>query len=113
MQEQGSIAACSLQTEEGKRIAGWIRPEDRELAERLESVRPRKDLGVLLSPFDPVLWDRARVKLLFGFDQILEIYKPAAQRRYGYYCMPVLAGERLVSRDEKGGWPRTQSVGPR
>ena len=38
------------------------------------------------------------MKLLFGFDQILEIYKPAAQRRYGYYCMPVLAGERLVSR---------------
>jgi uncharacterized protein YcaQ len=53
---------------------------------------------VLLSPFDPLLWDRPRVKRLFGFDQVLEIFKPAPQRIYGYYCMPVLAGERLVAR---------------
>ena len=57
--------------------AGWIRPDDLELAARLERVRPRKDRGVLLSPFDPVLWDRARVKRLFGFEQMLEIFKPA------------------------------------
>jgi uncharacterized protein YcaQ len=61
-------------------------------------VRPRRDRGVLLSPFDPVLWDRRRVALLFGFDQVLEIFKPAPQRRYGYYCLPVLAGERLMAR---------------
>jgi uncharacterized protein YcaQ len=61
-------------------------------------VRPRKDQGVLLSPFDPVLWDRTRVRRLFGFDQVLEIFKPAHLRVYGYYCMPVLAGEKLVAR---------------
>jgi hypothetical protein len=38
------------------------------------------------------------VQHLFGFDQVLEIYKPAPQRIYGYFCLPVLAGDRLVAR---------------
>jgi uncharacterized protein YcaQ len=92
----------------GRDVAGWIRPSDLELAAELDSLRPRRDRGVLLSPFDPLLWDRIRVKQLFDFDQVLEIYKPPRERHYGYYCLPVLAGERLVARvdlkaDRKGG----------
>ena len=79
-------------------MKGWCRPSDLELAARLERARPRADRPVLLSPFDPVLWDRGRVQLLFGFAQSLEIFKPAAQRVFGYYVLPVLAGERLVGR---------------
>ncbi len=89
---------CSLENPGGRATQGWIRPDDRELAARLETVRPRRDSGVLLSPFDPLLWDRIRVRRLFGFDQVLEIFKPAAQRIYGYYCLPVLSGERLIAR---------------
>jgi uncharacterized protein YcaQ len=96
--DQGTITPCTLENAEGRPTPGWIRPEDRELAARLSSVRPRRDCGVLLSPFDPLLWDRTRVRRLFGFDQVLEIFKPAPQRIYGYYCLPVLAGERLVAR---------------
>jgi uncharacterized protein YcaQ len=92
------IVPCALENPGGRPTPGWIRPEDLELAARLESVRPRGNRGVLLSPFDPLLWDRNRVKRLFGFDQILEIFKPASKRIYGYYCLPVLAGERLVAR---------------
>jgi uncharacterized protein YcaQ len=96
--ERGGVVPCALVDGAGKRVAGWIEVADLELAARLEATRPRGDRGVLLSPFDPVLWDRARVQRLFDFEQVLEIYKPASQRRYGYYCLPVLAGERLVAR---------------
>ncbi|MHC4273063.1 MAG: winged helix-turn-helix domain-containing protein [Planctomycetota bacterium] len=95
---KGKIAPCALENPRGRPTPGWIRPGDLELAARLRTVRPRRDRGVLLSPFDPLLWDRPRVKRLFDFDQVLEIYKPAPKRIYGYYCLPVLAGERLVAR---------------
>ncbi len=95
---QETIVPCTVLGHDGRKIRGWIRPPDLELAGRLENLRPRRDRGVLLSPFDPLLWDRQRVQQLFGFHQVLEIFKPAAQRIYGYYCLPVLAGERLVAR---------------
>jgi uncharacterized protein YcaQ len=96
--ESGAAVRCALTLEDGSSKAGFIRPEDLELAERLSRARPSMERAVLLSPFDPVLWDRARVQQLFGFEQILEIFKPAPQRKYGYFCLPVLAGERLVAR---------------
>jgi hypothetical protein len=98
LQEKGAVLACGVEGRDGSPTMGWIRPADRELAARLDRARPRDDQGVLLSPFDPLLWDRARVARLFGFDALLEIFKPAPKRIYGYYCLPVLAGERLVGR---------------
>jgi uncharacterized protein YcaQ len=97
---RGEVLPCDLTaTDGGRPAAGWIRPADLDLAARLERVRPREDRGVLLSPFDPLLWDRDRVARLFrGFHQVLEVYKPAPQRLYGYFCLPVLAGDRLVAR---------------
>jgi len=92
------IVPCQLEIPGGRPSAGWIRPPDLELAHRLRTTRPRQDRGVLLSPFDPVLWDRTRVKRLFDFDQILEIFKPEPKRIYGYYCLPLLAGDRLLAR---------------
>jgi uncharacterized protein YcaQ len=97
LSEDGRVIPCQL--DEGhKPSSGWITPADAELADRLVGIRPRRDKGILLSPFDPVLWDRPRVRKLFGFEQILEIFKPAPQRVFGYYCLPVLAGDRLVAR---------------
>lgn len=97
--ERGEVIPCALAADEGgRRVAGWIRPRDLALAAELAGVRPRGDRGVLLSPFDPLLWDRGRVERLFGFRQLLEIFKPAGTREFGYYVLPVLAGERLVAR---------------
>jgi uncharacterized protein YcaQ len=96
--EKGEILPCTLVGDHKKKSPGWVRPKDLELAARLKRMRPRYEKGVLLSPFDPILWDRRRVRQLFAFDQVLEIFKPAAKRKYGYYCLPVLAGDRLVGR---------------
>ncbi len=95
---RGQVVRCGLEGPGTRATPGWVRTEDLELAARLRSVRPRRDRGVLLSPFDPVLWDRGRVKRLFGFEQMLEVFKPAAKRIHGYYCLPVLAGEQFVAR---------------
>ncbi len=95
--ESGDVIAAAVETDAGRRT-GWIRPQDAELAETLSGARPRQDRGVLLSPFDPLIWDRARTQQLFGFRQAIEIYKPAPQREFGYYCLPVLAGDRFIGR---------------
>jgi uncharacterized protein len=54
--------------------------------------------GVLLCPFDNLVWDRAFLLRVFGFDHVIEVYKPAPQRAYGYYVLPFLYGDRLVGR---------------
>ncbi|MCC6386583.1 MAG: YcaQ family DNA glycosylase [Dehalococcoidia bacterium] len=77
---------------------GYVHPENGELVASAAE-RPRAGgRTVLLSPFDPVTWDRARALELFGFDYRIECYTPAPQRRYGYFTLPILHGERLIGR---------------
>jgi uncharacterized protein len=54
--------------------------------------------AVLLSPFDNLLWDRPFARRILGFDHLIEVYKPQPQRRYGYYVLPFLRGERIAGR---------------
>lgn len=54
----------------------------------------------ILGPLDPLLWDRALVKLAFGFEYVWEVYKPAEQRRWGWYVCPLLHQGQLVGRLE-------------
>jgi uncharacterized protein len=60
-----------------------------------ESVAPG---ATLLSPFDNLLWDRPFARRVLGFDHLMEIYKPARERVYGYYVLPLLRGDRIVAR---------------
>jgi uncharacterized protein YcaQ len=62
----------------------------------------RKPRAAILAPLDNLLWDRNLLRALFGFDYVWEVHKPKSQRRFGYYVLPDLYGERFVARFEPG-----------
>jgi uncharacterized protein YcaQ len=59
---------------------------------------PRPTSAVLLSPFDNLLWDRAFARRVLRFDHLIEVYKPAPERQFGYYVLPFLWRDRIVGR---------------
>jgi uncharacterized protein YcaQ len=77
--------------------------------------QPFSGRTALLSPFDRLIHDRKRTVELFGFDYQLEMYKPVAKRRWGYFALPILYGDRLVGKvdattDRKAGVLRVDAI---
>jgi uncharacterized protein YcaQ len=82
-------------------VRGWVRADGRPLKawRHVDAAPPaRMRAAALLSPFDPVVWQRDRLLRMFGFHYRISIYTPAAERVHGYYVLPVLVDDRLVGR---------------
>jgi len=94
-QARGEIVEAEIACADGSPRRVFARPDIEEAAARLAPAPGRMRV---LSPFDPALRDRSRAQRLFGFDYRIEIFVPAAQRKYGYYVFPLLEGERIVGR---------------
>ena len=76
-------------------VAGWTK---KAYLHRDATVPRRIETAALLSPFDPVVWERERALRVFGFHYRIEIYTPAPKRIFGYYSLPVLVDDALVGR---------------
>jgi uncharacterized protein len=85
------------------RVQGWGNPAyihtgHLPLAQAIAQGKQRATHTTLLSPFDPVVWDRERALAMFDFDYRIECYTPEAKRKYGYFVLPILRRGQLVGR---------------
>ncbi|HVC16027.1 MAG TPA: crosslink repair DNA glycosylase YcaQ family protein [Rhodanobacter sp.] len=91
----GDLLAVSVQ---GWKTPGYVHRDHADSLDKAVRGRLRATHTALLSPFDPLVWDRARLLAMFDFEYTLECYTPAARRRHGYFVLPILHRGRLVGR---------------
>jgi uncharacterized protein YcaQ len=94
--ERGQAAAVGVEELPGRVF--FIRTADLPALEALDREPPPPPQAAIVGPLDNLMWDRALLRWVFDFDYVWEVYKPAAQRRYGYYVLPVLYGDRFIAR---------------
>lgn len=94
---RANLIEVELQAADGSWSSAFA-PTD--ITSRLADAPPPTSRLRILNPFDPVIRDRNRLKRLFGFDYRIEIFVPAAKRKWGYYVFPLLEGDRFVGRIE-------------
>jgi uncharacterized protein YcaQ len=93
--DQGRVLRLSV---EGWSMPGYVHADNARLLKRACANKLEATHTSLLSPFDPVVWDRARASALFDFDYRLECYTPEPKRVYGYFVLPILCRGELIGR---------------
>jgi uncharacterized protein YcaQ len=93
--QQGELLEGSV---EGFETPFYIHPANLPLYKEAASGQLTPSHTTLLSPFDPLVWDRQRARRLFGFDYTIEAYLPPVKRRYGYFSLPILRRGTLIGR---------------
>lgn len=83
---------------EGWDVPGYFHPDQQDTIEAAAGGQIPTSRTTLLSPFDPLVWDRGRALDLFNFDYKIEVYTPAPKRKYGYFTLPILYNNRLIGR---------------
>jgi len=96
---EGRATAVGVQ---GISFPFYVRSADRAALEQTIAAPDPPPQAAIIAPLDNLLWDRRQVAELFGFAYRWEVYKPVAERRYGYYVLPILYGDRFVARWEPG-----------
>jgi uncharacterized protein YcaQ len=99
LSKQGQVEEICV---EGIGFPVHMRGEDKAIFEAVLNSQAPMPRAAILAPLDNLLWDRCFIEELFGFSYVWEVYKPVAERQYGYYVLPVLYGDRFVARVEPG-----------
>jgi len=106
--EDGTLIPVAVEDVRGDR---FVLADERPILDAAARRATAVGLGVVfLAPLDPFVWDRDLLRSLFGFDYVWEVYVPAAKRRWGYYVLPILFGDRLVGRIEPRIDRRTRTL---
>jgi uncharacterized protein len=99
LHESGKVFTVKV---EGLDLPLYMAAEDKPLLDRVGEARSPLPQAAIIAPLDNLLWDRSLVRALFGFDYVWEVYKPVPERRFGYYVLPILCGDRFIARFEPG-----------
>jgi hypothetical protein len=94
---------------EGLKAVQYLLSDEESILDATGGPAAGEPQGVaFVAPLDPLVWDRRKLRELWGFDYLWEVYTPVAKRRWGYYVLPILFGDRLVGRIE----PRLERASP-
>lgn len=97
LEESGEVLKIEV---EDIKYPFYIRKKEEALLHKVLKGIEAKPQASIIAPLDNLLWDRKLIKEFFGFEYVWEVYKPVAERKYGYYVLPILYGDRFVARFE-------------